>query len=64
MSRGILPPLKKEWREGQHQIGLFIRDNQGRVVQVSWNNVDQLGREVAYDLLHILATGKQKKSTP
>ena len=56
MSR-LLPPPKSKWREGNHQIGLFIRTDSGRTVEVVWDDANKLATAAAFELLHLLATG-------
>lgn len=31
----VLPPRKKDWKPGTHQLGLFIRFPDGAVIEIS-----------------------------
>ena len=38
MSTRIVPPLRRDWKEGKMQIGLFIRTQEGSTIQCVTND--------------------------
>lgn len=44
-------PRRKNWKPGQHQIGLFIRSDSGAVHEAVWDNADPAVRRAAIKLL-------------
>lgn len=59
----LLPPHKSKWREGNHQIGLFIRTDSGREVEIVWDDANKIATAAAFELLHILSTGERPEMT-
>ena len=55
MSRSILPPRKREWMPGRHQVGLFIRFPDGDVIEVSAFDTKSDEAEAALALLRLLS---------
>lgn len=47
----ILPPLKRNWKSGTTQIGLFIRSPNGSVIEMSVDSASDLVAESASALL-------------
>lgn len=56
-SRSLLPPLKRDWKPGTTQVGLFIRDTRGTVIEfVSGDNgTNDTDTAAAYALLKRLS---------
>jgi hypothetical protein len=55
---GILPPRKRDWKPGDHQLGLFIRFPAGELIEVTINAGKPDEIRAALELLR-LTTRKQ-----
>lgn len=47
----VYPPRKKNWKEGNYQIALFVRMPDGSTIEVSWHDAPQAVREKAKGLV-------------
>lgn len=53
----VLPPRLRNWTAGSVQVGVFIRDEAGRVVEASSDKATPEAAAAAYALLKAIATG-------
>lgn len=58
MSR-ILPPRKREWKEGTVQIGLFIRTQDGSVIECTANEANAATNVAAAELFAKMIEGQK-----
>lgn len=50
----VLPPRKRDWKPGAHQLGLFIRFPGGECIEVSAHDAKVSETEAALTLLRLL----------
>lgn len=50
MRRQLMPPRRKDWKEGAIQIGLFIRTDDG-VYEATWHEATPEAKKLAAQLL-------------
>lgn len=57
MSRPALPPRLKHWQKGKNQVGIFVRNEDGDVIEITHNDapssVVKLLGQAAGELLKI-----------
>lgn len=59
-----MPPRLKDWTEGHTQIGLFIRDSEGSVIEVVTHKANDAVRKAAADILkNVLEIGAGRGSS-
>lgn len=56
-----LPPLKRDWKPGSTQLGLFIRFADGRVFEVTQNDAPSETAADAVRLMTSMVQGEVKK---
>jgi hypothetical protein len=54
MARQLMPPRRKDWKEGTKQIGLFIRTDDGVIEAVSHDATPEARRAAAELLLRLI----------
>lgn len=54
-SRSYLPPRKKDWKPGAHQVGVFVRTDTGSVIEVV---LDSTTKELAQAVLAAVRMGE------
>ena len=59
----VLPPRKRNWKAGDHQLGLFIRFPDGTVLEVSANSAKVSETEAALVLLKLLTRKTEDRTT-
>ena len=60
MADNMLPPRKRDWKEGQLQIGLFVRTPMGSVMEVVNDDVDPLTLLKFIEVLKAVQPQKEK----
>ena len=56
----VMPPLKREWKQGNTQLGLFIRFPDGKVIEMTQNNAHDEVAAKATELLRAMCSGPVK----
>jgi hypothetical protein len=54
----ILPPLKRNWKPGSTQIGLFIRQPDGSTIEMSLDSANETVANEAAALLRAMCAPK------
>lgn len=56
--RSALPPRRRDWKRGDHQIGLFVRMPDGSKLEIVWNRAPKAIVRAAADLVAELVKNK------
>lgn len=56
--KSLMPPRKRDWKEGHSQVGIFIRDASGRVVEAVLPDAGPKTLEAAYAVLKLISEGE------
>jgi hypothetical protein len=59
MRRQLMPPRRKDWKEGKYQIGLFIRTEEGGTIEATSNEATPAAKKAAAELFLRLIEKKE-----
>jgi hypothetical protein len=61
-STPVLPPRKKDWKPGTHQVGLFIRFPDGAVIEISAFDTHEDEKNAALELLRLMTRATAERN--